>query len=131
MTTQQLVQLMQEQLTLQREQMESQQRQYQQQLEEQRQQMEILVTKLGEGPRGGTSSTNCFPCPCFEAFDPSLGLWTDYDQRFITFLEANSIPDYKQAHVFLTNQSPVTYKLLSNLASQKTPAKDINQLTMK
>ena len=32
--------------------------------------------------------------------------------------------------MFLTNQTATTYKLLANLASQQTPAKDINDLTM-
>ena len=36
----------------------------------------------------------------------------------------------KKAQVFLTNQSRVNYKLLSNLASQQSPAKDINALTL-
>ena len=43
---------------------------------------------------------------------------------------AYSIPTDKQAQVFLTNQSRVNYKLLSNLASQQSPAMDINDLTL-
>ena len=33
--------------------------------------------------------------------------------------------------MFLTNQTPVTYKLLTNLAGQQTPPKDVNQLDIK
>ena len=50
----------------------------------------------------------------------------DYWARFQTFVAAHSeIPD---AQVFLTNQSLVTFKTLSNLASQLTPPKDVNEL---
>ena len=54
----------------------------------------------------------------------------DYWARFQTFIGANSVPVVKQAQVFLTNQSRVNYKLLSNLASQQSPPKDINDLTL-
>ena len=37
---------------------------------------------------------------------------------------------YKKAQVFLTNQSLVTFKTLSNLASQLSPPKDVNALTV-
>lgn len=50
----------------------------------------------------------------FEAFDPLSQLWTDYEQQFLTFLEANSIPQKRKSHVFLTNQLPVTNKLFPN-----------------
>ncbi|KAL5503460.1 hypothetical protein EMCRGX_G010414 [Ephydatia muelleri] len=48
---------------------------------------------------------------------------------FQTFVGANSVPVEKRALVFLTNQSCVNYKLLSNLASQQSPPKDVNALT--
>nr|CAB3263167.1 uncharacterized protein LOC104265771 [Phallusia mammillata] len=35
------------------------------------------------------------------------------------------------AQVFLTNQTPVTYKLLSNLAGQSSPVKTVNDLSIK
>ena len=34
------------------------------------------------------------------------------------------------ALLFLTNQSRVNYKFLSNLAMQQSPAKDVNALTL-
>ena len=42
----------------------------------------------------------------------------------------NSIPDNKQAQIFLTNQSNSVYKMLSNLAAQQQPVKSIHELTM-
>ena len=89
MATERLVELMQEQLTLQREQLAAQERQYQKQLDEQRRQMLTLVDKLASASGRGAVSTN-FPYPSFEAFDSSAELWTDYEKRFLTFLEANS-----------------------------------------
>ena len=57
-----------------------------------------------------------------------MKLWMDYWARFSTFAEAQSVPSEKRASVFLTNQTPVTYKLLTNLAGQQNPPKDVNQL---
>ena len=36
----------------------------------------------------------------------------------------------RKAQVFLTNQSPSVYKLLTNLASQQIPPKGTNELTI-
>lgn len=66
----------------------------------------------------------------FEAFDSSSELWRDYLDRFKTFLEANSVSADKRSQVFLTNQSTAIYKFISNLASQQTPSKNVNDLTM-
>ena len=46
------------------------------------------------------------------------------------FIQANSLPEEKISHVFLTNQMPVTFKLLTNLASQQTPPKNVNNLSL-
>ena len=98
-----------------------------QQMEQQQQQMDILMKMLSDGSKGpSTSSTTT---PSFSPFDPSSELWADYLARFNTFLGANSVSEYRQAQVFLTNQSPTIYKLLSNLASQQS-SKDINELSM-
>ena len=43
---------------------------------------------------------------------------------------ANSVPKEKVAQVFLTNQTMPAYKLLTTLAGQQMPSKDINKLTM-
>ena len=43
---------------------------------------------------------------------------------------ANAVPEQRQAQVFLTNQTAAVYKQLANLATQQTPPKDINKLTM-
>ena len=66
----------------------------------------------------------------FERFDSNSELWLDYLERFRTLLTANSIPREKEAQVFLTNQTTVTYKLLSNLAAQQSPAKSVNDLSI-
>ena len=46
------------------------------------------------------------------------------------FLTSNSIPMSKEAQAFVTNQTTVTYKLLSNLAAQQSPSKGIDELKM-
>ena len=48
--------------------------------------------------------------PSFTTFDASNELWSDYWARF----GEHSIQEAKQAQVFLTNQTSVTCKLLSN-----------------
>ncbi|KAL5477849.1 hypothetical protein EMCRGX_G024698 [Ephydatia muelleri] len=68
--------------------------------------------------------------PSFVPFDATVELWTDYSARFHTILGANSVPAEKRAQVFLTNQSREIYKLLSNLASQQSPVKGINDLSL-
>ena len=54
--------------------------------------------------------------PNFSPFDSSSEL-ADYFARFITFVEANSIPADKRPQVFLTNQTSALYKQLSHLAT--------------
>jgi hypothetical protein len=104
--------------------MRAQENHYKVQLDEQRRQMEVILCKVVNG------QANPSTVPNFAAFDSTAELWADYWKRFLTFVEANSIPEGKKVHVFLTNQSPVMYKLLTNLAAQQTPAKDVNQLTI-
>ena len=70
------------------------------------------------------------PMASFQPFDSTSELWTDYLARFRTFVTANSIPDNKQAQIFLTNQSNSVYKMLSNLVAQQQPVKSIHELTM-
>ena len=76
------------------------------------------------------SSPSIVDIPSFTPFDSTAKMWSDYWARFQTFVGANSIPADKRAQVFLTNQSRVNFKLLSNLASQQTPSKGINELTL-
>jgi len=63
-------------------------------------------------------------------FDSTSELWKDYWSRFLTFTRAHAVPDDRKAQVFLTNQSSTVYKLLSNLAAQETPPREIDDLTM-
>ena len=87
-------------------------------------QLKALVTHF---PKLGESAASI---PSFAPFDPTSELWKDYMARFETFAAANSIPDTKYAQVFLTNQSPVTYKLLDTLAGQQSPPIRGNDLSM-
>ena len=96
------------------------------QREQHHQQMESLIV-LMKSPSGLVTKS----VPSFTPFDPSSKLRTDYYARFNTFVEAHSVQENKPSHIFLTNQSPVTFKLLDNLAKQKSPPMDINSLTMK
>ena len=132
----QLVQLLQQQITAQQKSMETQQQQHleaqQQQREEGRKQMALTTafTTMTDKREQHTSISQQIAIPNFVPFDSTTELWTDYWARFQTFIGANSVPVGKQAQVFLTNQSRVNYKLLSNLASQQSPPKDINGLSL-
>ena len=96
------------------------------QLEEARIQQSAQIEQFAQLLNVNTTPT----IPKFNAFDPLVELWTDYKSRFLTFLEAHSVPEAKVPQVFLTNQTSVTYKLIFNLANQATPPKDINKLTI-
>ena len=88
--------------------------------------MKRLIEAAHDGAKG--SST---PVTSFKPFDSNSELLLDYLERFRTFLTANSIPKEKEAQVFLTNQTTVTYKLLlSNLAAQQSPAKGNSNLSI-
>ena len=108
----------------------------QQQLEAQRKQTEILIAAFTSGAVKQESSSvptlaaTVAAIPSFVPFDATAELWTDYWARFQTFLGANSVPVEKRAQVFLTNQSRVNYKLLSNLASQQNPPECVNELSL-
>ena len=108
----------------------------QQQLEAQRKQTEVLIAAFTSGAVKQESSSvptlaaTAATIPSFVPFDATAELWTDYWARFQTFLGANSVPVEKRAQVFLTNQSRVTYKLLSNLASQQNPPGSVNELSL-
>eukprot|EP00731_Ephydatia_muelleri_P003019 Em0001g3019a len=108
----------------------------QQQLEAQRKQMEVLIVAFTSGAVKQESSSvptlaaTAATIPSFVPFDATAELWMDYWARFQTFLGANSVPVEKRAQVFLTNQSRVTYKLLSNLASQQNPPESVNELSL-
>ena len=100
---------------------------FQTQMDEQRRQTEALVTAI---TKGLDRSTPKISFPMFSPFDSTSELWTDYWARFQTFVAANAIPGDRVAQIFLTNQTKVTYKLLSNMASQQSPARDINELSI-
>jgi len=87
---------------------------------------QVLKQVLTQSGNGTAATTT----PTFSPFDSTSELWTDYYARFITFIGTNSVPEGKQAQVFLTNQSATIYKLLANLAQQQTPPKEVNAITL-
>ena len=141
----QLIELMQKQ-------MERQEQRYEQQLEVQKQQVEqqeanqkaqLKVILKAIGKSEPVVSTLQGATPSFMPFDSSSEFWTDYWARFCTFANAHAVSDERKAKIFLTNQSLTTNKLFSifvpyllynkllfNLASQETPSKSINKLTI-
>ena len=114
-------------------------KQHQEQKKQHQEQMAVLrdehreqMTMLQEQQSSLNNPRENVPTPMasFQPFDSTSELWTDYLARFRTFVTANSIPDNKQAQIFLTNQSNSVYKMLSNLAAQQQPVKSIHELTM-
>ena len=134
--TAQLITLIQQQMAAQQKQhqeqmqmqMAAQQKQHQEQMQTLQDQNQKLLAALTTSTQSGGNTV--VTIPSFTPFDSSNELWSDYWARFITFTGVHSIPEAKQAQVFLTNQTSVTYKLLSNYASQLTPSKDINQMSI-
>ena len=104
---------------------DEQNKQHQEQMTMLQEQIKILQSSLNK-PRENVPT----PMASFQPFDSTSELWTDYLARFRTFVTANSIPDNKQAQIFLTNQSNSVYKMLSNLAAQQQSVKSIHELTM-
>ena len=119
--TTQLIQMLQEQLEAQKKQTEAL-------AEAQQKQTEALIAVLTRETK--VPSVPVATIPSFVPFDPTVELWTDYWARFLTFLGANSVPNEKRAQVFLTKQTRVTYKLLSNLASQQSPPTSVNDMDL-
>ena len=95
---------------------------HQEQMSMLQEQLKILQSSLNN-PRENVPT----PMASFQPFDSTSELWTDYLARFRTFVTAYSIPDNKQAQIFLTNQSNSVYKML---AAQQQPVKSIHELTM-
>ena len=106
-------------------------------MDQQAQQMQNLLKILDVQKRGTGEDDSSAHLPQlstaaihpFAAFDSTSELWPDYWSRFYTFVVASAVPEQRQA-VFLTNQTAAVYKQLANLATQQTPPKDINKLTM-
>ena len=148
--TTELIELLADQIQVQRQQMKQQAKQMEQQaqfmerhsqqhreeMDQQAQQMQNLLKILdvqNHGTGEEDSSTHhpqlsTAAIPPFPAFDSTSELWPDY--WTVTFVMANAVPEQRQAQVFLTNQTAAVYKQLANLATQQTPPKDINKLTM-
>ncbi|KII71981.1 hypothetical protein RF11_10238 [Thelohanellus kitauei] len=65
----------------------------------------------------------------FPPFSPSSEIWTTYLARFITFVEANSIPPERIPLLFLTNQSTEIFNKLQTVSLQFPSPKQPNNLT--
>ena len=111
------------------QQMKAQQKQHEEQMRMLQDQNEKLLTALTKESNSPSTSVTNFPP--FTPFDPNTELWSDYWARFHMFTGAHSIPPNKTEQVFLTNQTSVIYKLLSNYAKQLSPSTSINELSMK
>ena len=122
----------QEQMAVLRDEHREQNKQYQEQNKQHQEQMTMLQEQLKILQSSLNKPRENVPTPMasFQPFDSTSELWTDYLARFRTFVTANSIPDNKQAQIFLTNQCNSVYKMLSNLAAQQQPVKSIHELTM-
>ena len=123
-----------EQLKLQNENSRLQNENNKLQMEELKKQNEALLkmvmdNKNSTGDSSTTSNSPAFAIPSFSPFDPAKELWVDYLPRFETFCEASAVPDDRRAKVFLTNQTPEHYRLLTNLATQQATPKKANELT--
>ena len=88
------------------------------------------MTQALQAQGKSTEERSVISVPSFDAFNSTTELWGDYWSRFKTFAKAHSIPESKVAQIFLSYQSPVTYKLLENLASQRQSPTDIDNLTL-
>ena len=147
--TTELIKLLADQIQVQRQQMEQQAKQMEQHSQQHRAEMEqqaqnhreemhnllksLDIQKHGTGEDDSSThhpQLSTVAIPPFAAFDSTSELWPDYWSRFCTFVVANAVPEQRQAQVFLTNQTAAVYKQLANLATQQTPPKDINKLTM-
>ena len=115
----------QEQMAVLRDEHREQNKQHQDQMTTLQEQLKALQSSLNN-PRENVPT----PMTSFQPFDSTSELWTDYLATFRTFVTTNTIPDNKQAQIFLTNQSNSVYKMLSNLAAQQQPVKSIHELTM-
>ena len=121
---QEQIRVQKEQIEIQKTQIKLQQQQFEETLKAQNKQIEMLQDQHKVELENKAASTS------FQAFDPTSGTWANYWNKFMTFIEANSVSEAKQAKIFLTNQSDSTFKILSNLAEQEAPSRDVNQLSM-
>ena len=131
-----------EQTQAHKEQMQAQKEQHEEQMELQKNQIRIQQKQLNDTLMAHERQIDMLrnqhrnemeskaALTTFQSFDPNSETWANYLKKFMTFLEANSVADGKQAKIFLTNQSDDTYKILSNLAEQEAPPRDINELSM-
>ena len=103
---------------------------FQKQIQLQQQQIAEVIVRLKTSTETSIAPLQAMSTARFAAFDSLAELWKDYWARFKTFAKTNFVPKYGFAQIFLTNKSADTYKLLSTLATQQTPPKSTDYLTM-
>ena len=115
--------------------LKEQERQHEEQERRHEEQMKVLreiIDKRSSSTEneGRPTISTAVATPNFPAFDSSTELWSDCWSRFCTFSTAHFVPESKKPKVFLTYQTSTIYKMLSNLAAQESPAREINALSM-
>ena len=123
----QLIQLLTSQQQQLKEQQEAHQEEMREMQEDNKRLMELLVKGQTEAAAKPVATTSL---PKFAGFDPTTELLTDYMNRYNAFVAAHSIPEEKKAKIFLTNQQPILYKQISNMAAQLATPKEIHEVTM-
>ena len=125
-----IAEVLQQQFAAQQQKFEELQQRNEEQMKLMRNLFQSQLSAGASSPSTSNTATIASATPTFQCFDSTTELWTDYLSRFATFAEAHSIQASKLPQVFLTNQSPTIYKLLSDLASQETPPKGVDELSM-
>ena len=85
MATDELLQLLQQQIQRQKFMMRAQEKRHQEQIQ-------ILLTLAQKSEGEGTVNSFTAALPSVSAFDSASEVWTAYRARFNTFAEANSVP---------------------------------------
>ena len=114
---------------MQQEQYEKQQKIHQQELNAMMKAIEGFSQKAATGSRSVATNITTI-IPKFQPFNSTSELWNDYWKHFQTCFGTNSVEDSKKAQMFLTNQKNAVCKFLSNMASQLSPKKDVDDLSM-
>ena len=136
-----LIEIIQQPIAVQDRRLNEQERHYGEQMNEQErhheEQMKVLRDIISNRPptteNEGTTPATSTPVatPNFPASESFVELWSDLLVTILhTFSTAHFVSENKKPKVFLTKQASAIYKMLSNLAAQETPARDINALSI-
>ena len=100
------------------------QERFEAQRHEDKKRYEELLAKVGTTTRDSFATSTKF-----DSFNPTVELWKDYYNRFITFVKANNVPEDKIAQIFLTNQSTEMYATIRNLVEGKENGASIQDVS--